>query len=415
MHNQLPAIAMHAYTTTPIYEDIAGEKQVDTSHISSISKLPIMKKEYMMHKETGSLSSEYIVKAYRDELINMRTSGSTGKYLNIYWDKADFIRSLLSLWIYRKKYYGVDVNDKMCFFYTSRNVGSVEQETYMQKNQLGFSKHNLDAQGLVRVYEKMVEYQPKWLNIQPSIAALLCQSIRKYNLSGLDSIEYVEFTGEMLSESTRREVEDIFGCKTANQYGTNETNSIAYECPYGQLHILKSNAYVEILDDEGHLVKDGEEGNVCVTSLTNRAMPFIRYLIGDRGTKKSNVTCPCGNCNDILDITAGRKNDYIIDDNGEKINTYVFVRAIDNVNLMLDGVIKQFQIVQRDIGDFLIKLVIDEEVDKEQLEAMFYDNMIQLSLAGANFEFDYYDELLPEDGTGKLKYFSKEVIKSANK
>lgn len=338
-------------------------------------------------------------------MINVRTSGSTGKYLNIYWDKADCTRSLLPLWIYRKKYYGISADDKMCYFYTARSVGDIEQRTFLYKNQLGFAKTNLNIEELARIYEDMKAFQPKWLNIQPSIAALLCQSIRKHQLLGLDSIEYVEFTGEMISDSVRHEVESIFNCKTANQYGSNETNSIAYECPYGNLHILQSNVYVEILDEHDKAVNTGEEGNICVTSLTNKAMPFIRYKIGDRGLKKLGEKCPCGNCSDILDITAGRKNDYAIDENGEKVNSYVFVRAIDNINMMLEGVIKQFQIMQLDIDSFLVKLAVDEEVYEEQIEELFYENLLQSSLSNAEFEFEYYEELFADDETGKLRYF----------
>ena len=36
-----------------------------------------------------------------------------------------------------------------------------------------------------------------------------------------------------------------------NQYGCYEANSIAYECPCGNLHWMEENIYVEVLDDEG--------------------------------------------------------------------------------------------------------------------------------------------------------------------
>lgn len=293
----------------------------------------------------------------------------------------------------------------MCYFYTARSVGAEEDRSFLYKNQMGFAKSNLDMKELAKIYEDMKAFQPKWLNIQPSIAALLCQSIRKYKLSGLNSIEYVEFTGELLSDSVRHEVESVLKCKTANQYGSNETNSIAYECPYGNLHVLQANVYVEILDKDNKVIPDSKEGDICVTSLTNKAMPFIRYKLGDRGIKKSGVKCPCGNCSDILDITAGRRNDYAIDEDGEKVNSYVFVRAIDIINVVLEGAIKQFQIEQLDIGRFVVKLAVDEAVSEGQIEELFYENLLQSSLKNADFEFEFYEELLADDETGKLRYF----------
>lgn len=410
MNDKLKSIVRHAYTTTSLYSDML-EKENDNDwenlSIEDFKRLPVIEKNHMIHREGSSLSSEYIVKAYREELINLRTSGSTGKYLNIYWDKADFNRSLLPLWIYRKKYYGIDAYDRMCYFYTARNIGNEEETSYKYRQQLGFSKTNLNMERMVEIYEEMKEFKPKWLNIQPSMAVLLCQCIERYRLTGLDSVEYVEFTGEMLSDSVRDIVEQTFKCKTANQYGANETNSIAYECPYGNMHILSHNAYVEIVDEENKPVDDGKEGAICISSITNRAMPFIRYKIGDRGTKK-RVQCLCGNCNEVIDITAGRSNDWIIDENGEKVNTYVFVRAIDNINILCEGAIKQFQIVQCDSSRFVIKLVIDEDISGEQIEELFYENFLQSSLNSAKFEFEYYDQLFADDETGKLRYFVRE-------
>ena len=407
MIDRIREIVKHAYTTTVVYEDIAKDRGIQLDDIleGCITRLPVVDKARFVIKENGTLSSEYVIKAYREELINGRTSGSNGKYLNIYWDKNESIRSLLSLWLYRRKYYGIDSRDKMCFFYTSRNLGNTEQRIWTHRNQRGFSKNDLNMQELVRIYEDMKIFKPIWLNVQPSMAALLCKCIRKYNLTGLDSIRYVEFTGEMLSDSIRKEVESIFKCKTANQYGANEVNSIAYECPYGNMHIMNSNVYVEIVNENDELVDDQTEGYICVTSLTNKAMPFIRYKIGDRGYIRNITDCPCGNCNKILDVTAGRENDYAIDNKGEMVNSYVFVRAIDNMNIIFDGAIKQFQVEQKEIGIFVVRLVLDEDISIEMIEEKFLENLVQSSLADAYFQFEVYEELLPDDNTGKLRYF----------
>ena len=99
-------------------------------------------------------------------------------------------------------------------------------------------------------------------------------------------------------------------------------------------------------------MNDGEEGEVCVTSLVNKAMPFIRYNIGDRAIINSNHECGCGSSNKILKLTRGRVNDYISTSTGERINSYIFVRAIEIVNYMYPQTIKQFQIVQNDYFRF---------------------------------------------------------------
>ena len=50
---------------------------------------------------------QYLPLISRGELLRKETFGSTGKCLEVYWSKEDYMRSMYSLWYYRKKYYGV--------------------------------------------------------------------------------------------------------------------------------------------------------------------------------------------------------------------------------------------------------------------------------------------------------------------
>jgi phenylacetate-CoA ligase len=49
---------------------------------------------------------------------------------------------------------------------------------------------------------------------------------------------------------------------------------------------------VEVLDDNGQPVKGEQEGRIIITSFNNKAMPFIRYELGDiaaiRNTEKES-------------------------------------------------------------------------------------------------------------------------------
>lgn len=118
--------------------------------------------------------------------------------------------------------------------------------------------------------------------LQPGMAMLLCKCMDIYDLPKIESVQYIEFSGEILTEEIRQAVGEHFGCQMANQYGVNEFNSIAYECPYGNMHLMSGNVYVEVLNEDRKCVV-GKEGEVYVRSLTNSAMPLIRYRIGDRG------------------------------------------------------------------------------------------------------------------------------------
>jgi phenylacetate-CoA ligase len=45
--------------------------------------------------------------------------------------------------------------------------------------------------------------------------------------------------------------------------------------------LLQPNLHVEIVDDDGHVLPEGERGEVCVTGGFNFCLPLVRYRTGD--------------------------------------------------------------------------------------------------------------------------------------
>jgi phenylacetate-CoA ligase len=77
------------------------------------------------------------------------------------------------------------------------------------------------------------------------------------------------------------------------KYGTSELGVVAGGCGYsGGMHVFEDQFHVEILR-HGKPVAAGEVGRLAITDLVNRAMPLIRYDVGDVG-RLHNGPCPCG-------------------------------------------------------------------------------------------------------------------------
>ena len=75
------------------------------------------------------------------------------------------------------------------------------------------------------------------------------ETVKRENLPTLPSLKYLELSGEHLFEQYRNEVQDVFGAKTVNMYGCNETNAIAIEINDNKLHVLTENVFVEVIKD----------------------------------------------------------------------------------------------------------------------------------------------------------------------
>lgn len=89
-------------------------------------------------------------------------------------------------------------------------------------------------------------------------------------------------TGEMLAPSLRNKLENEYGIRVSQYYGTAEIGTIAYECEECEgMHINDEGVVVEIIDPEtGRQLVPGEIGEVVVTSLS-KIFPLIRFRTGD--------------------------------------------------------------------------------------------------------------------------------------
>lgn len=107
-------------------------------------------------------------------------------------------------------------------------------------------------------------------------------------------------TGEMLHKNLRNRIKECFEVPIANQYGMNEMNSIAYECPNGNLHAW-NKMYMWKYWIKWKTTTGWNDGEIYVTTKNNKVMPLIRYRTGDRGKLLPN-TCTCGMKGKILEL-----------------------------------------------------------------------------------------------------------------
>lgn len=103
------------------------------------------------------------------------------------------------------------------------------------------------------------------------------------------------------------DLEKVWGAKAFSTYASSETVTTFCECTEqsgGHLH--PALGLVEILDEEGGEVPDGETGEVVVTPLGIEGMPLIRYRTGDISFVRREP-CKCGRTSPRLGPIVGRK------------------------------------------------------------------------------------------------------------
>lgn len=94
-------------------------------------------------------------------------------------------------------------------------------------------------------------------------------------------------------------------------YSSTEMGATFSECPNGcGGHVHPELIIVEIIGDDNKPVKDGEVGEVVVTTLGVEGMPLLRFRTGDMSSKITE-RCDCGRYSYRLTPLVGRKNNMI--------------------------------------------------------------------------------------------------------
>lgn len=398
---RLKEISLQAFQESPFYREVLKRDSLTLEKIQEDwNQIPVIRKAELVLAKDTVIPPKYYPEERKGRIVSETTSGSTGQCLKIYWNKAQLSLSMLPLWLKRKWYYDILPSDRYCYFYTLHNPYGEEPEEEQKGNGLGFSKMNLSEERIAEIYQRMVDYDPVWMVLQPGIAILLARYRLENGAEEIASLKYIELTGEMVTVQNKNFIKNVFGCSVAGQYGSYEVNSIAYECPAGHLHILDENVYVEIFRN-GCPVKEGEEGEIVITSLHNRVMPFIRYDIGDWGRIKK-VSCQWNTAN-VLELTRGRKNDRVLCEDGSHISVYEFVKIFGSICEQIDGEILQYQVEQKGFREFHIHIVAEER--PEEIERLFFLCIQNPYLKECEYQFYYHNRLLPDDTTGKLRMF----------
>ena len=96
--------------------------------------------------------------------------------------------------------------------------------------------------------------------------------------------------------------------KLYSTYASTEMMTAFTECDEGRGgHLQEDLLFVEVLDKNGVEVKDGESGEVVITTLGVEAMPLLRYRTGDICTVY-RAKCKCGRTSLRLGPVLGRKS-----------------------------------------------------------------------------------------------------------
>ncbi|UCE98221.1 MAG: AMP-binding protein [Dehalococcoidia bacterium] len=201
--------------------------------------------------------------------------------------------------------------------------------------------------------------------------SFLMAVIKQAEDSGFDfnkdfKVKKAWFTGEMLSPSARKILENKYEFDTRQAYAVTEPGgAIAYECYRKEGMHFMDEYIIEIVDPiSDKQLGPGKIGEIVVTPIHNKTWGLIRFGTGDLSSYVTEE-CPCGRTANRLTGIVGRASDAV-----KVRGMFVVARQAEGIFSDFPQV-SQFQIfvdrkAQRDEMTFRIELV-DKETDRGSL------------------------------------------------
>ncbi len=391
-------VAFHLQNNS-FYQELVGSKV-----IQNWEDLPVLNKTDLQRPLAERLSKGYFLS---NVYIN-KTSGSSGAPFIFAKDKYSHALTWASN-VLRFGWHGIDFNTS----YQARFYGIPKEFMAQKKEQIKdffLHRYRLPIFDLSDfVLEHYLNYfkskKFNYINGYTSSIVLFAKFLEKRNLILKEicpSLKVCMVTSEMLFEKDKILLEKQFGIPVVNEYGASELDLIAFDNPQGEWQVNAETLFVEIVDENNQPVPNGTEGRIVITSLFNKAHPFIRYDIGDIGVldEKSTLSKP------ILKKLIGRTNDVAMLPSGKKSPGLTFYYITKTI-IEDDGNVKEFVIKQTDLDAFQIKYSSEKELDPEQIEKI--EKAIALYLEpDLKFTFIRKDHL-KRNKRGKLKQFTSSL------
>jgi phenylacetate-CoA ligase len=216
---------------------------------------------------------------------------------------------------------------------------------------------NLKEANIIKTLRNIKNKNPKHLAGYPSalneIALMAIKEQKTYPFKSLVSY------GDKLFGHYEKNFNKAFQNPTiVNTYGCAEGVLMACKVDHPYYNIMAPHVFLEIVDDAGKPVKDGERGHILVTSLTNFAMPLIRYKLGDLGIMLPKNEYPENRRFNypLLKEVTGRETDVIKTPNGNVLIVHSFTGIIEFYEE-----IKQFKVIQTSKNELLIEYCTEKE------------------------------------------------------
>ena len=403
---KLTNILLHAYANVPYYRRILRDCDVVCGNdvkLDKFSRIPLLTKEIIREQGENLLSADY--KSRRP--YENTSGGSTGEPVRFFQD-AEYDQWNIATKIYFNAVLGKYLGQAEIKLWGSDrdiiegNLNVKDRAINYLYNRKFFNSYRFDDDHIKQLVALNNLHKPVAYWSYMESAFELANFLLRTKLD-FHPPKIVISTIGPLTDEVKERIETGMKCRVYNQYGSREVGAVACQCKeQGGLHTFPWWNYVELLNDKGQAVDQGE-GNVVVTTFHSFSMPLIRYDIGDVAVPGGH-RCACGRNTFQLRKVMGRTLGYFRKADRSLVHSHFIVQA-----LFFRDWIKKFQAIQDALDHVLIRVELSSGhvAPKEDIDDIVTKTKILMGQS-CRVDFDFV-ESIGRAASGKYLYTICEV------
>ncbi|HUO82692.1 MAG TPA: hypothetical protein VM616_07540 [Gammaproteobacteria bacterium] len=341
---RLAATLHHAVSCVPYYAGL----DIDVSGgAEALGRFPLLTKDIIQAQDERLRDRTFDPAT----LYSSTTSGSSGQPTTTWFDREAWLLCKHALKIRRTLAGGRALGGRLLIF--GEPAPDDAPLAPVPRNRLSHRELRLSVfLPATEQHAALAAFRPTMIYGAPSALKALCDFARERGLP-LPAVAVVFLSSELITPGLRAQLTQDLRCRVIGVYGSTEFKEVAWQCVEGRYHINFESVHVENLPPD----TTDSEPRIALTTLVNRAMPLIRFDIGDYGHVDDDP-CTCGRESPWLRDLAGRRVEYLALADGRRISPYLLTTHIETV----EG-LRQYQIVQRGDGSLELRVVFRRDHD----------------------------------------------------
>ncbi len=350
----------------------------------------IIKSFPVLNKDDLRSNPEFLQINNNQNVSRIYSSGSTGVSTWVSMDKSDLM-SIQSLSIHLWELCGYKLGNPILQTGISPNRSRLKKMKDFFFGVYYVSAFTLNKVDLKKICSRLLRNEKYTLVGYPSTLNIISEYVIENNIKL--RLKNVIGLGDKLFDHYKNNIQQAFGCKIHETYGSSEGFQIGFQADLDYMYLYTPQVYMELLDDNDNPVKEGEIGNVVVTRLDNKHMPLIRYKLGDLAIMLPKEKYPPNRKFNfpLIEKVIGRNTDVVILPDNRKLIVHSFTGIFEYI-----PEIKQFKIIQKNKKSITVQFISDDNFTKEVLKNI--NQKLQKIINNNDFKI-YFEEVSEIEGT----------------